>query len=350
MRHSSCPRLGSYPGLGDVETTRDLLGVEEAVAAHAGISSSPRHSAHRKEQGPPTIGRGSQIRQSASARSSLGLGVSLVSMPLAHGVAFFSMGSSSQRSGSSSVSVPIIGGPGFSKSPIPSFSSVSRIARAVGAEQRSVSWMSAARRAAPTPGRGSGADCRNFRSCSGSLIGGVSLRRRAVDGEDASRPAASPAPARHDDPLPRHPSSSRDVAGHATFLRAAYLPCHGSGDTRQAGGRRRPPFGAQRQGPDDDRRGAFFRLHGSGDGLSETTDEGRPKRSAALLASTRRRRRLLRLPARSNRGSSERDRAAPDPGLRLLFLADHYLVLKYALHRNELPHTRSPSTARAPAP
>ena len=65
VRHPAGARLGAHPRFGHIQPLSYLLGIEEAIAGHAAVFS--RHSAQRNEQGPPEVGRSSQIRQSASA-------------------------------------------------------------------------------------------------------------------------------------------------------------------------------------------------------------------------------------------------------------------------------------------
>jgi hypothetical protein len=92
-----------------------------------------------------------------------------------------------------------------------------------------------------------------------------SLRCRTMDGEDTSRPAPVAAGEESDARLPRQSPGACFLTQDASPVRAARLPCDGSGDAPAPRGRRRPPSSAERWKANDDRGVSLGRLHEEGD-------------------------------------------------------------------------------------
>jgi hypothetical protein len=163
----------------------------------------------------------------------------------------------------------------------------------------------AARVAAPAPTHSAG--------FSAALSCGV---ERWVD-QDAERPPA-PASGAGDDRCETDPASDPPLpSGQATArVRAPYLQRRRERDS-EAGGRPRLPPRAPQRRPHDDRRGGFGPLHVRGNRGSAEADARRTQGRAGVHQGARRRRRVLRLPARPDGRGSERHRAPPRPGLRL---------------------------------
>ncbi len=143
------------------------------------------------------------------------------------------------------------------------------------------------------------------------------VRGGTLDGQDASGPAAVPACARYDARVPRQPACSASPAGHASSFRAAHLQGQGGCDAGWACARPRPPLRPPRRRADDDRGVTLALVHEASDPGRQTSDGGCPKARPSLRPSSRRRSRLLRLPARADRSRSKRYRATPGVGLPL---------------------------------